>query len=62
MYAWYFERNDEHACRQFMGLSQCLIPQYAFYHIQNGKLKSWQWLHITIAIVSFICSGTFLIT
>ncbi|RSH83548.1 uncharacterized protein EHS24_007236 [Apiotrichum porosum] len=29
---------------------------YGFYHLQGGKLKSWQYLHITIAIISFICS------
>ena len=29
---------------------------YGFYHVQNGKLKSWQWLHIAIASVSVCCS------
>ncbi|RSH86801.1 uncharacterized protein EHS24_005074 [Apiotrichum porosum] len=29
---------------------------YGFYHIQNGKLKSWQWLHITISLISFTCA------
>jgi sugar phosphate permease len=33
-----------------------LTVQYGFYHLQGGKLKSWQYLHITIAIISFICS------
>ncbi|ODN77029.1 hypothetical protein L202_05573 [Cryptococcus amylolentus CBS 6039] len=29
---------------------------YGFYHIQNGKIHSWQWLHITVALISFVCS------
>lgn len=33
------------------------ILQYGFYHIKDGALHSWQWLHITIALVSLISAS-----
>lgn len=41
-----------------LGLSNIILSvlSYAFYHIQDGALHSWQWLHVAIGIISVICS------
>ncbi|WOO79139.1 putative transporter [Vanrija pseudolonga] len=41
-----------------LGLSTIItsLLAYGFFHIENGKLKSWQWLHVMIGLISLVCS------
>ncbi|ORY35084.1 putative MFS transporter [Naematelia encephala] len=41
-----------------LGLSNIIasLLAYGFYHIHGGSLKSWQWLHIAVAIISLACA------
>ncbi|XAO24864.1 hypothetical protein I312_103673 [Cryptococcus bacillisporus CA1280] len=42
--------------QSMLGISTAIsnLLAYGFYHIKDGALHSWQWLHITIALVSLI--------
>ncbi|KIR28475.1 hypothetical protein I307_05905 [Cryptococcus deuterogattii 99/473] len=42
--------------QSMLGISVAVsnLLAYGFYHIKDGVLHSWQWLHITIALVSLI--------
>lgn len=58
---------------QSLSLSACIVTlpnrqlvnlmAYGFYHaprdVSNGGLRGWQWLHVTIAIISFISCGEY---
>lgn len=48
-------------CLHDVSNGSSLQSQYGFYHLQNGALKSWQWLHITIALISLTMSVVILI-